>query len=254
MRFTIGQLLSAASARYATKEALVTPDRTLTINELDRLSTACAGHLWARGVRHGDRVTIWMENGWRWTVAYYGALRLGAVVNPCNILLAADEVEFIVRDCGAKVVIVGRQKGAELRGRTSALLIIDEGDADTDINFESLQDSSESDHTLSELLDGADTAAIVYTSGTTGRPKGAQLSHSTIVLNTLMTAQIHGRSSNDTVVSALPCTHVYGNIVMNAAVLCGMKLVLLPRSTKRQSCAPSRRIGRRCSRAFRRCI
>jgi acyl-CoA synthetase (AMP-forming)/AMP-acid ligase II len=78
-------------------------------------------------------------------------------------------------------------------------------------------------------IDGASTAAIGYTSGTTGRPKGALLSHSTIVLHTLMTALMHGRSSTDTVVSALPCTHVYGNIVMNTAVLCGMTLVLLPR-------------------------
>jgi long-chain acyl-CoA synthetase len=228
VQFTIGQMLSAAAARFAGKHAVVTPDRTLAIDELDRLSTTFAGHLRARGLAPGDRVTIWMENGWRWMVSYYGALRLGAVVNPCNILLTADEVAFIVQDCGAKAVIVARERSAELRGRTAALLITD-GDESADLDFEALPDLPDSDQEPFATLDGADTAAIVYTSGTTGRPKGARLSHSTVVLNTLMTAQMHGRSSHDVVVSALPCTHVYGNIVMNAAVMCGTKLVLLPR-------------------------
>jgi long-chain acyl-CoA synthetase len=101
--------------------------------------------------------------------------------------------------------------GVPLRGRAAALLITDGGDERADPDFEALQDPPDSDHEPFATLDGADTAAIVYTSGTTGRPKGARLSHSTVVLNTLMTAQMHGRSSHDIVVSALPCTHVYGS-------------------------------------------
>ncbi len=127
VQFTIGQMLSASAARFAGKPAVVTPDRTLAIDELDRLSTTFARQLRARGLAPGDRVTIWMENGWRWMVSYYGALRLGAVVNPCNILLTADEVAFIVQDCGAKAVIVARERSAELRGRAAALLITDGG-------------------------------------------------------------------------------------------------------------------------------
>ena len=229
MRLTIGQMMSAAAERFASKVAVVAPDRSLTFEQLDRLSTKCALHFRALGIEPGDRVTIWMENGWRWMVAYYAVLKLGAVVNPCNILLTADEVEFIVRDCRAKAVIVARQKGAEFRGRSNALLITDGGQASTDLNFESLLNGPAEDGERFAAIDGASTAAITYTSGTTGRPKGAMLSHSTIVLNTLMTAMMHGRSSNDVVVSALPCTHVYGNIVMNTAVLCGITLVLLPR-------------------------
>ena len=229
MRLTIGQMLSASAERFAGKVAVVAPDRTLTFDQLDQFSTECALHLLRLGIESGDRVTIWMENGWRWMVAYYAVLKLGAVVNPCNILLTADEVEFIVRDCGAKAVIVARQRGAELRGRINALLISESGQASTDLNFESLLNRPAEREAQLAAIDGASTAAISYTSGTTGRPKGALLSHSTIVLNTLMTAMMHGRSSTDTVVSALPCTHVYGNIVMNTAVLCGMTLVLLPR-------------------------
>jgi len=120
-------MLSAAAERFASRAAVVAPDQTLTFDQLDRLSTACAQHLRGLGIESGDRVTIWMENGWRWMVAYYAVLKLGAVVNPCNILLTADEVEFIVRDCSAKAVIVARQRGAELRGRINALLITESG-------------------------------------------------------------------------------------------------------------------------------
>jgi long-chain acyl-CoA synthetase len=71
-----------------------------------------------------------------------------------------------------------------------------------------------------------DLSTIGYTSGTTGHPKGAMLSHRAILLNTAMTATYHVRTEHDTVVSALPCSHVYGNIVMNSAIAYGMTLVL----------------------------
>jgi long-chain acyl-CoA synthetase len=221
--------LTAAAQRFGRKIALVAVDRTLTFEQLDRLSTGCALRLRTRGIVAGDRVTLWMENGWRWMVAYYAVLKLGATVNPCNILLTAEEVEFIVKDCGAKAAIVARQREAELRGRIDALLITDCGEASSDLSIDALLKEPMEGEVPFAASDGANTAAVTYTSGTTGRPKGALLSHSTIVLNTLMTAMMHGRSPSDVVVSALPCTHVYGNIVMNTAVLCGMTLVLLPR-------------------------
>ncbi|MGH7239195.1 MAG: AMP-binding protein, partial [Candidatus Saccharimonadales bacterium] len=101
MRFTIGQIVAAAAGQFGERPVVVAPDRTLTFAELDQLSTQFSGHLGALGIRPGDRVTLWMENGWRWMVAYYGVLKLGAVVNPCNILLTVDEVAFIAADCGA---------------------------------------------------------------------------------------------------------------------------------------------------------
>src|SRR5262249_10324619 len=72
-------------------------------------------------------------------------------------------------------------------------------------------------------------STICYTSGTTGYPKGAMLSHRAVLLNSAMTANMHVRTQADTVVTALPCAHVYGNVVMNGAFLYGMTLVLLER-------------------------
>jgi long-chain acyl-CoA synthetase len=226
MQSTIGKMLETAARRFGDKPLVVAPDRTLTFAQLDDLSTALAIHLRRLGIQRGDRVTLWMENGWRWMVSYYGALKLGAIVNPCNVLLTSEEVTFVARDCGAKVILAAREKAKALDRDETTLLIVDE--------LESLLSGPGAGDQLSFDSPAAESpSTICYTSGTTGHPKGAVLRHSTIMMNTAMTALMHGRTQSDVLVSALPCTHVYGNIVMNAAVLCGMTLVLLPRFDER---------------------
>lgn len=229
MQSALGSMLETAATRFGDKPIVVAADRTLTFTELNRYSTRFAHHLRERGIVSGDRVTLWVENGWRWMVAYYAILKLGAVVNPCNILLTEDEIGFIVGDCGAKIVIAARSKAPALANAVPADVIADDAiDA-----FASVSDST-IPAALVPWADRESPSTIGYTSGTTGHPKGAVLSHGTILLNTAMTALMHGRSSSDCVVSALPCTHVYGNVVMNAAVMSGMTLVLLPRFDERE--------------------
>jgi acyl-CoA synthetase (AMP-forming)/AMP-acid ligase II len=126
---TIGQMLATAARRFSSKPLVVTADRTLTFEELDRLSTQFARQLHTLGIQPGDRVTLWPENGWRWMVVYYGILKLGAVVNPCNIQLTADEIVFVVNDCGAKVIIAAHSKAAGIGDRIRALVITDTGSA-----------------------------------------------------------------------------------------------------------------------------
>jgi long-chain acyl-CoA synthetase len=227
-------MLAAAARSYGSKPLVITADRTLTFAELELLSTSFAQGLKGAGIGSGDRVTLWLENGWRWMVAYYGILKLGAIVNPCNIQLTAEEVIFIAKSCGAKAVVASAEKGLALRGELKALLITDRtrSQPSDGLSMDALLAVDGGNSRTNELPVWSDPSAIstiAYTSGTTGHPKGAVLRHSTIVLNTVMTALMHGRSREDIVVSALPCTHVYGNIVMNTAILCGMTLVLLSR-------------------------
>ena len=94
-------ILADAAARYGDKTALVTASRTLSYRELDDLSSAFAGALRGRGIDDGDRVSIYSQNRWEWVVAYHGIVKAGAVVNPINVMLTAEEVAFVLNDCGA---------------------------------------------------------------------------------------------------------------------------------------------------------
>lgn len=231
MENNLGSMLATAARRFGEKPIIVAVDRTLTAHELDRLSTLCAGGLQALGVSAGDRVTLWVENGWRWVICYYGILKLGAVVNPVNIQLTPDEVVFIARDCSSKVVIASADKSALIDGKLDVPVVVDRASGGSALlSVDAWLDQPAGELQLAGLgADASSTAAICYTSGTTGHPKGAVLPHRAIITNTMMTALMHGRTATDIVVSALPLPHVYGNVVMNSAVACGMTLVLLPR-------------------------
>jgi long-chain acyl-CoA synthetase len=222
----VGELLSAAAERFGTKPLLLAPDRTVTFAEMDALAEDLCGRLSALGLNRGDRVTLWLENGWRWMVCYFALAKFGAIVNPCNVVLTAAEVLYIANNCKAAAVITSQAQANALEAAQTPELPMPRW-LDGGIAESRAKRSSPRQRAQTATTDSVWT--IGYTSGTTGRPKGAVLRHSSIVLNTAMTALMHGRTADDIVVSALPCTHVYGNIVMNAAVLQGMTLVLLPR-------------------------
>ena len=219
---SVADLLSASARRFGSKTFLRCPDRSLTFDETDRLAGLVAQNLLKLGVQPGDAITLWIENGWRWVVAYYGALRVGAVVNPVNVLLTRSEVEFIARDCRSRLVVASHGHAAGLRTALNVPVLDDRSD------FEELLEPVATEMPLPDV-GREDRAAICYTSGTTGHPKGAVLRHRAVLVNTLMTSLMHGRSAADSVVSALPCPHVYGNIVLNSAAGCGMTITLLPR-------------------------
>ena len=230
---SIGHIPVEAAKQFGDKTALVLPDRSLSFNELDKLSNCFASALMTLGVQPGDRVTLYSGNCWEWVVSYYGALKTGAVINPINVMLTPIEVEFVANDCGASIVIASHEKALSLKSvkeNSQVREVIAFGD-------DALPDGMQS---FNELLAGGGDAfqipeidldslsTIGYTSGTTGHPKGACLSHRSIVLNVAMTALMHQRSDRDTVVTALPCPHVYGNVVMSGAIQNGMTLVLHP--------------------------
>ena len=227
---TLGQILPMAATKYGSKTALIYEERAFSFIELNDLSDRLATALSKRGVGTGDRVTLYAPNSWEWIVSYYGVLKTGAIVNPLNIMLTAEEAEYAINDCGAKLVLASREKGAALLGieeRSAVTGVVLFGDATLPgaISFNELLAGQQPAYVLPELAADA-ISTIGYTSGTTGHPKGAMLTHRGILLNTAMTAVMHVRTAADRVVSALPCAHVYGNVVMNAAFAYGMTLIL----------------------------
>ena len=213
MMTSIGEIPTAAAQIYGNKTLLVCEDRSLSFSELDALSNRLASALLDLGVQVGDRVTLYSANCWEWVVSYYGILKTGAVVNPINVMLTPSEVEFIANDCGASIVIASHEKAMSIQNvkeRSNVRELIAFGDEplpDEMLSFNAVLGAANDSFEIPEI-DPLSLSTIGYTSGTTGHPKGACLSHQSILLNVAMTALMHQRSDRDTVVTALPCPTV----------------------------------------------
>lgn len=227
---SLADVLPFAAHRFGNKRALVFGDRSFTFSELDALASALAANLGKIGIKPGDRVTLYAPNSWEWIVSYYGTLKIGAVINPINVMLTPSEVAYVTRDCGSKALIGSPEKvePALAAGVPDLKAIV--------FGKEAIRGTTPFDELVAKpaafervAIKPDALATIGYTSGTTGHPKGAMQSHRAVMLNGAMTAQMHLKSPADTVVTALPCPHVYGNVVFNGAMLYGLTLVLHPR-------------------------
>jgi acyl-CoA synthetase (AMP-forming)/AMP-acid ligase II len=107
---SLAEVLPIAARRHGRKPALIAGGRRLSFADLDELSSRLANGLRSLGVARGDRVTLYSQNCWEWVVSYYAILKLGAVVNPVNVMLTPAEVQFVVNDCGAKVLLASRDR------------------------------------------------------------------------------------------------------------------------------------------------
>ncbi len=230
---TIGEILPAAARRFGDKAALVVEGETFSFSELETMSNRVANGLAAIGVQPGDRVTLYGPNCWEWLVAYYAIAKTGAVVNPISSMLTTEEVRYVVADSGARVVVASIDKGVpllDLNGTDSLSGVVLWGD-DVPVGAPSLSrwvDEAESkfDPVRRER---ADLAAICYTSGTTGHPKGAMQSHRAVISAAVGTVLMGARGPDDRVLNSLPLAHVYGSCVFNAAMMAGSTLVMVPR-------------------------
>jgi len=230
---TLAEVVGNAARRFGDRTAVVVEDRSFTFNEVDELTNRLANGLTAMGVGAGDRVTLYAPNSWEWLIGYYGTLKVGAVINPINVMLTPEEVQFVVENCEAKAILAGADKGEALMDVKAAtpldeVILFGDGTPTGARSFDTVL--AEADPVFEAATpESGEVASICYTSGTTGHPKGAMLSHDAVLVSTAMTALMHVRTGHDTTVTALPCAHVYGNVLMNATFLYGTKFVLVPR-------------------------
>ncbi|RKT86968.1 long-chain acyl-CoA synthetase [Saccharopolyspora antimicrobica] len=232
--------------RHPHREALVCGDRRLTYAEVGALADRVAGLLVSRGIRPGDRVAITCPNLPEFVAAYYGILKAGAVVVPLNVLLKEREIAYHLNDSGARAYFCfegsagmptgecGRAAADRAPECANLFIITSDPEAASPIEgTESLAQALDSHAEFATVVrESTDTAVILYTSGTTGQPKGAELSHANMVLNALTANQLFDSTpaERDTHLVALPLFHSFGqSINMNAAFSVGARMVLMPR-------------------------
>src|SRR4051812_10851965 len=202
-------------------------DAVLSYGEFRDAALKVAASLQARGIEPGDRVGLVLPNVLSFPVTFYGALLAGAAVVPMNPLLKAREVEYYLRDSGARLVVAlepSAGPAVEAAG-TVGIEAVTVGPAQPD----ALMGDAALDAAVQRA--GDDLAVILYTSGTTGQPKGAELSHANLAGNARTTAEtLLENSTADVIMGCLPLFHVFGlTCGLNAAVLRGSLLTLIPR-------------------------
>ncbi len=207
--------------------ALKLDDAELTYAQLDGAAARVAGMLRSKGVEEGDRVGIMLPNVPYFAACYYGVLRLGGVVVPMNVLLKRREVGFYLTDSGAKLLLAwhgfgeAAQTGADEAG--AECVLVEPG------KFEAMLAEAEPIGEVAER-DEDDTAVILYTSGTTGTPKGAELTHGNLLRNVECFANFTSFGPGTVTLGALPLFHSFGQTCgLNATIKGGGCLTLIPR-------------------------
>ena len=225
---TIGANLRRTVARHPDRDALVVPfqDFRATYTELWDLTTRLARALLARGISKGDRVGIWAPNRYEWVVVQYATARIGAVLVNVNPAYRAHELEYTLNQSGLRLLLhAGRFRAADytamvdsVRDRCPALTETVVLDGEWDALLE--EAAGVDDAALAERegsLSFDDPINIQYTSGTTGAPKGATLSHHNILNNGFFCGEILRYTEKDRVLIPVPFYHCFGMVIGNLA-------------------------------------
>ena len=241
MSLNLATLLSESAARFPGKVALVHDGSVLSYGAVNRAAQKLAGALAKLGVGKGQHVALMLPNVPQFTIAYYAAHYLGAPIVPLNVQLTPDEIEYHLRDSDAVVLVaweacVDHALAAFSRVEACKHLVVasDASGGETaregTLGMTALIAAGEP---LTDATDTMpdDTAVVLYTSGTTGRPKGAELTHFNLVCNAEYCAsRLLPLSSQTVALAALPLFHSFGQTLLQNAVLsAGGAVVLMSR-------------------------
>jgi long-chain acyl-CoA synthetase len=227
---TLRDVLAAHVARQPERSFLVAPEtgRTLTYRELDRQARILARWLRAAGLEHGDKVGLYLHNGYQTALLFLGAMIGGYVIAPLNLLAQRSQLAYVIDHCDCKVLFTAREYEkqltealAEVRRRIEIIVI----DVDAlELFLERKILSAEF-----EPLAADDPALLMYTSGTTGTPKGALLSHANLLAAARCVAEWHGLTAADRCLSSLPLYHINGQVIATVTPFVSGGSVIAPR-------------------------
>ena len=219
--------LTRTAEQHGDRPAIKLDDMVLTYSQLQDGARRVAAMLKSKGVGVGDRVGLVMPNVPPYPVLFYGAVAMGAVVVPMNPLLKGREVKYYLEDSGASIVFAWKDMAAEA-GKGAEEVGIE--CVEVGLDFAEMLAQHEPDDEVVDRADD-DTVVLLYTSGTTGQPKGAELTHHNMHTNAVTSAEtLVELTEVDVVMGCLPLFHVFGlTCGLNASVLSGSCLTLIPR-------------------------
>jgi long-chain acyl-CoA synthetase len=263
------RLLVDSAAKHPTQPAIIfgarvgsrIMDRAMTYRQLDEAVDHFAASLQELGVSKGERVAILMPNCPQFVISFFGTMRAGGIAVPCNFLYAADEIEHHFNDAGAEIAVVlspfyGKVRSIRARTRLRHVIVanvkeyfpsllrllftltkekkeghrVELAAADGDLWFRSLVAGPPAHKPEPVEVGPEDTACLLYTGGTTGVPKGAQLVHRNLVSNAVAgLVWTQSREAGEIIIGALPLFHSYGMTAsMNTAVAGALTMLLIP--------------------------
>ncbi len=237
MKFSsIPEAFRANATQYPAAPLVRQLNGDVSFADMDRVSSRIAAGLAERGIGKGDRVALYCINGPEFAMSYLGILKTGATVVPVNLLISPGEVNFILNDAGVRALIYHQamaEKAGPARQGVDSLefaVLIGGEPANGDLAFASLLASTaEEPDPAFEPAD--DVAAVLYTSGTTGRPKGAQLTHRNLLSNTdSVRRALDLRAGRDNLLVVLPMFHSFAATVgMLTPMLHGLSFTPVPK-------------------------
>ncbi len=229
--------MRATAARYPDRPAITFKDEAITFADFERQSNRLANGLAALGLASGDRIALYLPNCPQYEIAFYAASKLGAIVCPMNPSYREREITYQVNDSGSTIVVTHASlwpvvDACRARlGNVAACVIVGPGVDDSrgrSIAYDEVVDGGSADAPAVKV-DPGQLAALPYSSGTTGLPKGVMLTHRILVSNQAQYLDASGIGPADAYPLFLPLSHIYGVMLMNAALGSGARQILMER-------------------------
>jgi fatty-acyl-CoA synthase len=226
---TVGALLDRCALVFPDKEAIVFGDRRITYAQLNEDANKLAAGLMKFGVGKDRKVGLWLQNCPEWVVAWFALAKLGAIAIPLDAWYKPTEAEYILHHSDSVAVIVPREyegvdyveamgkMGDGLPALKHVIVVGEPGE--TELRFEDVQAAGIEWRNMQEFFARTrgigieDVAFILYTSGTTGKPKGAMLTHHNIVRNAMDVGRVLETGQRDRVMVPVPFSHSFGNVL-----------------------------------------
>lgn len=228
----LGELLVISAKKHPNRTALVFGRKSITYKTLNDLTDHIASGLIGLGIRKQDRVALFLDNCPEFVIGYYAILKSGAVVVPINYMFKMEEAKFILQDSQATAIITSRvylDMAQELMLRVDSLktIITTTKTKDEIIDFDKIR-KTDTEILKKPSSDPDNLAVILYTSGTTGFPKGAMLSHYNLISNAMDSVAAIKADFKDTFICMLPLFHSFAaTVCMNMPLLAGAKIVIM---------------------------